>query len=198
MSDSTNKKQNDKDEVQAAKADFQAAKARAKALRPWFKKRRFIIPIALVVLLGLSIASDPDGSREAFEEGRESARNDLGTSETAETQDEAVALSAQEACTEATKVVSTINNLNDILLDNYEDQAFVAKMSDSYEDAGNKLSAIRSEDSSIDSAISELGATQFALGTALAAGAVLSDEASDAIENALLAAVEFQSACQGY
>jgi hypothetical protein len=198
MPDSTNNNKTDKDEVQAAKADLQAAKARAKALRPWFKKKRFIVPIALVVLLGLSIASDPDGTREAFEEGRESARNDLGTSETAETQDEAVALSAQEACTEATLVVTTINNLNDILLDNYEDQAFVAKMSDSYEDAGNKLSAIRSEDSSIDSAISELGATQFALGTALATGDVLSDEASEAVDNALLAAVAFQSACQGY
>ena len=194
MPDSTNNNKNDKDEVQAAKADLQAAKARAKALRPWFKKKRFIIPIALVVLLGFLIASDPEG----FEEGRESARNDLGTSETAETQDEAVALSAQEACTEATLVVTTINNLNDILLDNYEDQAFVAKMSDSYEDAGNKLSAIRSEDSSIDSAISELGATQFALGTALATGDVLSDEASEAVDNALLAAVAFQSACQGY
>jgi hypothetical protein len=198
MPDSTNNNKNDKDEVQAAKADLQAAKARAKALRPWFKKKRFIVPIALVVLLGLSIASDPDGTREAFEEGRESARNDLGTSETAETQDEAVALSAQEACTEATLVVTTINNLNDILLDNYEDQAFVAKMSTSFEDAGAKLSAIRSEDSSIDSAISELGATQTALGTALATGDVLSDEASEAVENALLAAVEFQSACQGY
>jgi hypothetical protein len=194
MPDSTNKKQNDKADVQAAKADFQAAKARAKASRPWFKKKRFIVPIALVVLLGLLIASDPEG----FEEGRESARNDLGTSETSETQDEPVALSAQEACTEATLVVTTINNLNDILLDNYEDQDFVAKMSSSFEDAGKKLSAIRSEDSSIDSAISELGATQTAIGTALAAGTVLSDEASDAIENALLAAVEFQSACQGY
>jgi hypothetical protein len=95
-------------------------------------------------------------------------------------------------------VVTTINNLNDILLDNYEDQDFVAKMSSSFEDAGKKLSAIRSEDSSIDSAISELGATQTALGTALATGDVLSDEASEAVENALLAAVEFQSACQGY
>jgi hypothetical protein len=194
MPDSTNNKNNDKDEVQAAKADFKAAKARAKALRPWFKKKRFMVPIALVVLLGLLIASDPEG----FEAGRESAGNDSGTSETAETQDEAVALSAQEACTEATMVVTTINNLNDILLDNYQDQAFVAKMSDSYEDAGNKLSAIRSEDSSIDSAISELGATQFALGTALETGDVLGDEASGAIENALLAAVGFQSACQGY
>ena len=194
MSDSTNKKQNDKDEVQAAKADFQAAKARAKALRPWFKKKRFIIPIALVVLLGFLIASDPEG----FEAGRESARNDLGTGETAETQGEAVALTAQEACTEATMVVTTINNLNDILIDNFEHQAFVAKMGTSYEDAGNKLSAIRSEDSSIDSAISKLGASQNALGTALATTDFSSDQVSEAIDNALLSAVEFQSACQGY
>jgi hypothetical protein len=39
-----------------AKADAQAAKARAKALRPWFKKKRFIIPIGLVVLIGLGQA----------------------------------------------------------------------------------------------------------------------------------------------
>ena len=30
-----------------------AAKAYAKATRPWFKKKRFIIPIAIVVLLGI-------------------------------------------------------------------------------------------------------------------------------------------------
>lgn len=33
-----------------AKADVKAEKARAKALRPWYKKKRFMIPLVLVVL----------------------------------------------------------------------------------------------------------------------------------------------------
>jgi hypothetical protein len=46
-----------------AKAELQAAKARANAMRPWFKKKRFIVPIALVVLIGLSQAMNGgDGS----------------------------------------------------------------------------------------------------------------------------------------
>jgi hypothetical protein len=40
-----------------AKADAQAAKARAKSLRPWFKKKRFIVPIILVVLIGFNTAT---------------------------------------------------------------------------------------------------------------------------------------------
>jgi hypothetical protein len=39
-----------------AKADAQAAKAKAKALRPWYQKKRFIVPIVLVVLIVLSQA----------------------------------------------------------------------------------------------------------------------------------------------
>ena len=40
-----------------AAAEAKAAKARAKALRPWFKKKRFIVPIALVLLVGISQAA---------------------------------------------------------------------------------------------------------------------------------------------
>jgi hypothetical protein len=39
-----------------AAAEAKAAKAKAKALRPWFKKKRIIVPLALVVLIGLSTA----------------------------------------------------------------------------------------------------------------------------------------------
>lgn len=35
----------------AARAEAAADKARAKELRPWFKKKRFVIPLALVVLI---------------------------------------------------------------------------------------------------------------------------------------------------
>lgn len=47
------------------KADYAAAKARAKALRPWYRKKRFVLPLGLVVIIVLaSLASggnDDDG-----------------------------------------------------------------------------------------------------------------------------------------
>jgi hypothetical protein len=49
MSDLSNEKK-------LAKAEAEAAKARAKALRPWFQKKRFIVPLGLVVLIALSSA----------------------------------------------------------------------------------------------------------------------------------------------
>lgn len=40
-----------------AKAEAKAAMARAKALRPWFKKKRFIAPLALLLIIGISIGA---------------------------------------------------------------------------------------------------------------------------------------------
>lgn len=40
-----------------ANADAKAAKARAKALRPWYKKKRFILPLILVAIIGVSVAA---------------------------------------------------------------------------------------------------------------------------------------------
>lgn len=40
-----------------AKAELKAAKAKAKALRPWFKKKRFILPIAIVLIFGITQAT---------------------------------------------------------------------------------------------------------------------------------------------
>ena len=37
-----------------AKAELAAAKAKAKALRPWYQKKRFILPLGLVVILVFS------------------------------------------------------------------------------------------------------------------------------------------------
>ena len=45
-----------------AAAEAKAAKAKAKALRPWFKKKRIIVPLALVVLIGLSTAMNGGNS----------------------------------------------------------------------------------------------------------------------------------------
>ncbi len=42
--------------VQDARAQAKADKAYRKAMRPWFKKKRFVIPIALVAVTALSVA----------------------------------------------------------------------------------------------------------------------------------------------
>lgn len=47
-----------------AKAQAKAAKAYAKASRPWFKKKRFIVPLALVVL-AIIIGVNGGGSEDA-------------------------------------------------------------------------------------------------------------------------------------
>lgn len=44
-----------------AKADAKAAKARAKAMRPWYKKKRFIIPLLLVIVIIAIVASSSGG-----------------------------------------------------------------------------------------------------------------------------------------
>ncbi len=82
MPDSSNTKK-------TAKADSAAAKAKAKALRPWFQKKRFIVPIALVALIGISVASNPS-AQDGFEQGVESTVNSPESSESTETQEEAV------------------------------------------------------------------------------------------------------------
>ena len=40
-----------------ANAEAKAAKAKAKAMRPWFKKKRIILPLALVLIVGISMAT---------------------------------------------------------------------------------------------------------------------------------------------
>jgi len=49
-----------------AKAQARGAKAHAKALRPWFKKKRFILPLALIALIAIiSIATAGGGDKAA-------------------------------------------------------------------------------------------------------------------------------------
>lgn len=44
-----------------AKAQAKAQKAHAKALRPWYKKKRFMIPLVLVVIFGIAAAAGGGG-----------------------------------------------------------------------------------------------------------------------------------------
>lgn len=46
----------------SAKADAKAAKAREKAMRPWFKKKRFILPLILIAVIGLISVASGGGS----------------------------------------------------------------------------------------------------------------------------------------
>jgi hypothetical protein len=49
---------NQQSSYKEAKADAKAQKAREKALRPWFKKKRFIVPIAIVAIAVASTAAN--------------------------------------------------------------------------------------------------------------------------------------------
>jgi hypothetical protein len=42
------------DETKKARADLAAAKAKAKAMRPWYAKKRFILPLGLFVIFSIS------------------------------------------------------------------------------------------------------------------------------------------------
>lgn len=83
MSDSANN-------AKAAKADVKAAKAKAKALRPWYKKKRFILLIAVLVIIGLtqmskggsddtSSAGGDSSSESSSSEGSSNDRATIGT-----------------------------------------------------------------------------------------------------------------------
>lgn len=45
-----------RDDARAAKAEAKAAKARAKALRPWYRKKRYLLTLAIVAIIGISVA----------------------------------------------------------------------------------------------------------------------------------------------
>lgn len=146
------------------------------------KSKIFIVGFLLTVVLSACSTSGPSG----------------GMSEVSGQSEEVSALSAQEACAEATRLSTKISNLQDVLIENFEDQSFVTKIGTRFQDAGVELSAVRSDDPTVDSAISEAGATTTELGTALATSPNRSPEVADAVENGLLAAIELESECLGY
>ncbi len=46
-----------------AKAEAKASKAHAKALRPWYKKKRYILALAVVAIVGISMAASGGGDK---------------------------------------------------------------------------------------------------------------------------------------
>jgi hypothetical protein len=49
---------------QAAKADAKASAARAKALRPWFKKKRYILPLGIAVIAIIGSIASAGGNKD--------------------------------------------------------------------------------------------------------------------------------------
>jgi hypothetical protein len=54
-------------EHKTAKADVKAAKAHAKALRPWFKKKRWWLAIAIVAIIGMAAAGSGSSSDKTLD-----------------------------------------------------------------------------------------------------------------------------------
>ena len=72
----------------AAKADAAAAKAKAKALRPWFKKKRFIIPIAiLAIIIVANVANAGGGSSSNTADSSSSSETTTEETKTEESKD---------------------------------------------------------------------------------------------------------------
>lgn len=82
MSDQTEKPEGS--DLKSAKAEAKAAAAKAKALRPWFKKKRFVVPLVLVALIAISNGMNGGGSDEVASEST-SQVDDSGAASTEET-----------------------------------------------------------------------------------------------------------------
>jgi hypothetical protein len=83
-----------------AKAQAKAAKAYAKAQRPWYKKKRFILPLALVLLIVIiSVASSggDDPATTATPETQESAASALPSDEQSSAAEEEVPVAEDPA-----------------------------------------------------------------------------------------------------
>jgi hypothetical protein len=87
-----------------AKAELKAAKAYAKALRPWYKKKRFILPLGLIVLA--VAAGGASGGGEKTTEAKAGAAE---TSSPAGNRDEGTSGTVGQALTNAGTTYSVTN-----------------------------------------------------------------------------------------
>jgi hypothetical protein len=76
-------------ETKKAKADLAAARAKDKALRPWYQKKRFMIPIGLVLISSIVNSFN----------GEDTAPDPLATPETSETANETAPIVEQDLTT---------------------------------------------------------------------------------------------------
>lgn len=96
------------EDYKQAKADEKAARKRARALRPWYKKKRFIlgIPIVAIVILGVigSAVSPTEDEAPQSDAAAATAGTTVGSSPEATTV--AVAETAQSSATAATQAAT--------------------------------------------------------------------------------------------
>jgi hypothetical protein len=74
---------NQQSSYKEAKADAKAQKAREKALRPWFKKKRFIVPIAIVAIAVASTAANSGNKSDTNAAPIDGANASSGTTKVA-------------------------------------------------------------------------------------------------------------------
>jgi hypothetical protein len=65
----------------AARAEAAAAKARAKSMRPWYRKKRYLLPLALVVLIGISVAASGGGDDKDTNTASDGVTSKLSTND---------------------------------------------------------------------------------------------------------------------
>jgi hypothetical protein len=53
------------DDTKSAKADAAAEKARSKAMRPWFKKKRFLLPLVAILIVVIAAVAGGGGDDNA-------------------------------------------------------------------------------------------------------------------------------------
>jgi hypothetical protein len=87
MSDEQPAGQSDRDSRREAKANIAAEKARAKASRPWYKKKRFMIPLGLLVLVVIASALSA-GSQDTASPPAAERSDDRDSTEREEQDDE--------------------------------------------------------------------------------------------------------------
>jgi hypothetical protein len=79
------------EELKAAKVEASIAKAKMKALRPWFKKKRFIVPIAFLLLIGISQVAG--GGKDKSETSQSGSSDQTNNSNNNSTEDEKLSTS---------------------------------------------------------------------------------------------------------
>ncbi len=103
------------------KAAAKAAKAYAKATRPWYKKKRFIIPLALVALIVISSALSGGGDPSPSNDDTASTSNDTAADDTATD-----AKQTEKATTKPKKKVATVKVDAATLIKEFSDNELAA------------------------------------------------------------------------
>lgn len=85
------------DPIRGAKAQAKADKAYRMAMRPWFKKKRFILPLALVAVIGFANAANGGGNEDTVANGSSASSTVQQAEAAAPSQKAEVAAPSQKA-----------------------------------------------------------------------------------------------------